>query len=184
MQRHARVALLRDDEMDAEQRALAADISGSRSGVIGGPFAIWLRTPEIGKRVSALSDRLRKNSSFEKRIVELLVLIVTRDWKAQYAWTAHAVQALEAGISAGVIEALRTKTEPAFARDDERLIYDIFGALSGARTMDDATYARGVAAFGVNGMIELVTTAGLYTTISMMLVTFAVPASNGERTLS
>jgi hypothetical protein len=49
--------------------------------------------------------------------------------------------------------------------------------------MDDATYAKGIAAFGLDGMIELVTTAGLYTMISMMLATFRVPATNGERTL-
>lgn len=183
MDRQGRAAPLRDDEMDADQKALAAEIGGSRGGVVGGPFAIWLRTPEIGKRISFVSERLRKNSAFEKRLVELLVLIVTRDWKAQYAWTAHARQALEEGITPEVVEALRTKSDPPFTRDDERLIYEIFSTLSGSRTMDEATYAKGVEAFGLNGMIELVTTAGLYTMISMMLVTFDVPATNGERTL-
>jgi 4-carboxymuconolactone decarboxylase len=78
---------------------------------------------------------------------------------------------------------LRTHETPTFARDDERLIYDLFSELSGNRSMSAELYARGEAAFGVNGMIELVTTAGLYTMISMMLVAFDVPATNGERTL-
>lgn len=179
----SRVAQLRDDEMTPDQRAIAAEIAGARAGVLGGPFALWLRLPDVARRINAVSDRLRKHSSFEKRIVELIVLIVTRDWKAQYAWTAHAKQALEEGIAPEVIEALRTHAEPAFARDDERLIYTLFSELSGKRALSEALYARGVAAFGVNGMIELVTTAGLYTMISMMLVAFDVPASNGERTL-
>jgi 4-carboxymuconolactone decarboxylase len=179
----SRVAPLRDDEMSPEQRTIAADIAGARAGVLGGPFAIWLRVPEVAKRINAVSDRLRKNSSFEKRIVELIVLIVTRDWKAQYAWTAHAKQALEEGISPDVVEALRTHGTPAFARDDEQLIYDLFSELSGKRAMSAALYERGVTAFGIEGMIELVTTAGLYTMISMMLVSFDVPAANGERTL-
>ena len=183
MDTRGRVAPLRDDEMNADQRALATEIGASRGGVVGGPFAIWLRTPEIGKRISLVSARLRMTSAFEKRLVELLVLIITRDWKAQYAWTAHARQALEEGITPAVVEALRTKADPPFTRDDERLIYEIFSQLSGMRTLDESTYARGVAAFGLNGMIELVTTAGLYTMISMMLVTFDVPATNGERTL-
>ena len=179
-----RVTNLTPDEMSAEQKAIAQDIAGSRGGVLGGPFAIWLRIPEIAKRISAVSDRLRKNSAFDKRIVELIVLIVTRDWKAQYAWTAHAVQAIAEGIPPAAVEALRTKQTPVFARDDERLIYDIFSQLSGNRVMTQATYDAGIAAFSLDGMIELVTTAGLYTMISMMLVSFDVPASNGERTLA
>jgi 4-carboxymuconolactone decarboxylase len=179
-----RVPPLRDDELSAEQRTIAAEIAGSRRGVIGGPFAIWLRDPEIVKRVSALSDRLRKNSAFEKRLVEIIVLVNTRYWKAQYAWSTHAEQALKEGIPAEVIEAIRGGTPPPFARDDERLIYDIFTELNSTKALSDATYARGLAYFGLNGMIELVTTAGLYTMISVMLVAFDVPATNGERTLS
>ena len=170
--------------MDAEQRALAAEIGGSRRGVIGGPFAIWLRTPDIVKRVSALSDRLRQNSTFEKRLVELIVLVNTRHWKAQYAWSAHAVQALKLGMSPEIVEAIRAGTPPPFDRDDERLIYDIFAEINGSKALSDATYARGLAFFGLDKMIEMVTTAGLYTMISMMLVAFDVPAANGERTLA
>jgi 4-carboxymuconolactone decarboxylase len=182
MSTEGRVATLTAAEMSDEQKAIANDIAGSRGGVLGGPFAIWLRVPEIAKRINAVSDRLRKNSSFEKRIVELIVLIVTRDWKAGYAWTAHAKQAIEAGISPDAVEALRTKQTPIFARDDELLIYEIFSELSANRTMPRALYDNGIAAFGLNGMIELVTTAGLYTMISMMLVSFDVPAATGERT--
>lgn len=179
-----RVPPLRDDEMDAEQLAIAAEIGGSRRGVIGGPFAIWLRTPEIALRVNALSDRLRKNSAFEKRLVELIVLINTRHWKAQYAWSTHAEQALECGLTAEVIEAIRNGTPPPFVRDDEQIIYDIFTEIIGAKALSDATYARGLAFFGLDKMIEMVTTAGLYTMISLMLVAFDVPAANGERTLA
>jgi 4-carboxymuconolactone decarboxylase len=178
-----RVPPLRDDEMDAEQRAIAAEIGGSRRGVIGGPFAIWLRTPEIARRVNALSERLRKNSSFEKRLVELIVLINTRHWKAHYAWTTHAEQALDCGLTAEVVDAIRAGTPPPFGRDDEQIIYDIFTEIIGAKVLSDATYARGLAFFGLDKMIEMITTAGLYTMISMMLVAFDVPAANGERTL-
>jgi len=184
MSSELRVPPLGDHEMSDEQRALAAEIGGSRRGVIGGPFAIWLRAPDIVKRISALSDRLRQNSSFEKRLVELIVLVNTRHWKAQYAWSAHAVQALQLGISPEVIEAIRTGTPPPFTRDDERLIYDIFAEINGNKALSDATYARGLAFFGLDKMIEMVTTAGLYAMISMTLVAFDVPATNGERTLS
>jgi 4-carboxymuconolactone decarboxylase len=152
--------------------------------VIGGPFAIWLRTPDIARRVNALSERLRKNSGFEKRLVELIVLVNTRHWKAHYAWSTHAEQALECGLSAAVIEAIRSGTPPPFTRDDERIIYDILTEIIGAKTLSDASYERGLSFFGLEKMIEMITTAGLYTMISMMLVAFDVPAANGQRVLA
>jgi 4-carboxymuconolactone decarboxylase len=180
----SRVTRLSDDEMSAEQKAIAAAIAGTRSGVLGGPFAIWIRVPEIAKRVDHLSDRLRKNSGFEKRLVELMVLLIVRPWRAEYAWTAHARQALAAGISADAIEAIRANAVPAFTRADEQLIYDIFTDLNQTRALSDANYARGLEAFGLDLMIEMVTTAGLYTMIGMMLAVFDVPPSTGTSTLS
>jgi len=168
----SRVARLREDELDAEQKAVAAAIAGARNGVVGGPFAVWLRVPEIAKRVDHLSDRLRTNSQFERRVVELIVLLMVAPWQAQYAWNTHATQAREVGLSAAVIEAIRAGTSPPFERDDERVIYDVFSELNRTRALSDATYARGLATFGLDAMIEMVTTAGLYTMIAMMLAVF------------
>jgi 4-carboxymuconolactone decarboxylase len=180
----SRVARLNDAEMTAEQRAIASEIAGSRSGVLGGPFAIWIRVPEIVKRVSSLSERLRKNSGFEKRIVELMVLLIVQPWKAEYAWAAHARQALEEGITPDVIDAIRTNRVPTFTCADEQLIYDIFSELNATRTLGDASYARGIEMFGLDLMIELITTAGLYTMIGMMLAVFDQPPSVKERVLA
>jgi 4-carboxymuconolactone decarboxylase len=180
----SRVAPLIDADMTAEQRAIASEIAGSRSGVLGGPFAIWVRVPAIAARVSSLSERLRKNSGFEKRIVELTVLLIVRPWNAEYAWAAHARQALEEGIAPDVVEAIRTNRVPAFTRADEQLIYDIFSELTTARTLGDASYARGIELFGLELMIELITTAGLYTMIGMMLAVFDQPPSVKEPVLA
>src|ERR1700733_13617297 len=111
----SRVTRLSDDEMSAEQKAIAAAIAGTRSGVLGGPFAIWIRVPEIAKRIDHLSNRLRKNSSFDKRLVELMVLLTVQPWRAEYAWNAHARQALDAGLTAEAVEAIRTGSTPSLA---------------------------------------------------------------------
>ena len=174
-----RVAPLRDDEMSAEQRAVAKEIAGARGGVLGGPFAIWIREPDVATRINHLSARLRKGSGFEKRLVELIVLVITRQWKAQYAWSAHARQALEEGIAPEVIDAIRAGTDPPIVRADERLIYDIVTELTQTRALGDETYARGLAALGESLMIELVTTGGLYTMIAMTLAVFDVPSFAG-----
>ncbi len=180
----SRVVPLSQSDMDDEQKAVAGAIAGARGGVLGGPFAVWIRVPEIAKRVNHLSDRLRKKSGFEKRLVELMVLLMVRPWKAHYAWSAHARQALEEGISPDVIDAIRTNAVPTFARADEQLIYDIFSELNRTHALSDATYARGLEAFGLDLMIEMITTAGLYTMIAMMLAVFDEPPAGGERVLA
>ena len=166
--------------MTDEQRAVAKEIAGARGGVLGGPFAIWVRDAELAKRINHLSDRLRRNSGFEKRLLELLVLVVTREWKANYAWSAHAAQALQLGVDPAVVDAIRDGTPPPFARDDERLIYDLTSELLRTKALSDATYARGLDALGLDLMIELVTSAGLYTVISMTLAVFDVPPNSGN----
>jgi 4-carboxymuconolactone decarboxylase len=169
-----RVERLPEDALSDDQRALAATIAGARSGVLGGPFAIWIRVPEIAQRVNHLSERLRKKSGFEKRLVELMVLMIVGPWKADYAWDAHARQALELGIPAETIAAIRAGTPPTFAREDEQLVYDIFAELNATRALGAALYARGLETFGLELMIEMVTTAGFYTMIAMLLAVFDV----------
>ncbi len=134
-----RVAPLGDAEMTGEQRAIAAEIAAARGGTFAGPFAIWMRVPEIAKRINDLSERLRKNSTFEKRLVELMVLTVTGWWSAEYAWNAHAKHALAEGIPAEAIEAIRSGGTPVFARPDEQLVYDIFSELQKTRALSPAT---------------------------------------------
>jgi 4-carboxymuconolactone decarboxylase len=113
-----------------------------------------------------------------------MVLVIVRPWNAEYAWGAHARQALEEGIAPAVVEAIRTNRVPAFERADEQLIYDIFAELNATRALGEATYARGLALFGLDLMIELITTAGLYTMIGMMLAVFDQPPSVKERVLA
>ncbi len=179
-----RVPELHESDRSDRQRKIAHEIAGARAGVLGGPFLIWLNVPDIAEPVNALSDRLRKNSKLEKRLVELLVLVIAHDWNAAYAWTMHAHQAAAAGLDPAIVEAIRTGAEPTFEHDDERTVYDIFTQLTRSKSLAEGLYARGLEIFGLDLMIELVTTAGLYTMISMMLVAFDVPAPEGRAAAS
>jgi 4-carboxymuconolactone decarboxylase len=42
----ARVPDVAPAEMTAEQKRVCQEIAGARSGVVRGPFAIWLRNPD------------------------------------------------------------------------------------------------------------------------------------------
>ncbi len=178
-----RVPDLQKSEMSAEQARIHDEIAAPRGGVVAGPFAIWLRNPAVADRANQFGNALRLHGKLEKRLFELMVLVVARHWGAQYEWHAHEKQALANGIPAAVVEAIREHRQPVFAADDERLVYEIVREMNDTRHLSDATYARAMAAFGQDLVIELITSIGFYTMVAMVLNGFDAPVPGGRRPL-
>jgi 4-carboxymuconolactone decarboxylase len=179
----SRVPDLDKDKLTAAQKQIYDDIASVRRGNVKGPFAIWLRVPEIADKANQFGNVLRAKGSIEKRLFELMVLVVARRWSAQYEWFAHEDQALKAGVSTEVVEALRHQRRPEFQRDDERLVYELTSALQESKTLAIGLYDRGVAAFGLDQMIEFVTAVGFYTMVAVMLNAFDAPVPGEHRPL-
>lgn len=178
----SRIADLAPGEMTAEQRALHERIAGTRSGAVRGPFAIWLRTPEIAAAADAFGTVLRRGK-LERRLFELMTLCVARRWTAQYEWFAHVKHAGPAGLSEEVVEAIRAHRLPPFEREDERLVYEVVAELTETRRLLDATYERCVALLGIEQTIELITAIGFYTTVAIVLNAFEAPVPGGSQPL-
>ena len=53
----ARVPDVAPEEMTAEQRRVSQEIGGARGGVVRGPFAIWLRNPELADKPTSSATR-------------------------------------------------------------------------------------------------------------------------------
>lgn len=179
----SRVPDLSSEELTPVQKRIYDEIASVRRGNVKGPFAIWMRTPEIADKANQFGNALRANGTLDKRLFELMVLVVARHWSAQYEWFAHERQALAAGISSEVVEALRHRRTPQFERDDERLVYDLTSELQEAKKLGPSSYERGVAAFGLELMIEFVTAVGFYTLVAVMLNAFDAPVPGGKTPL-
>ncbi len=81
----ARLDPLTIEQLTPEQKALHAVLGGTRQGRVSGPFAIWLRNPPVADAANKLTLALRESGKVEKRLYELIVLIITRYWSARYA---------------------------------------------------------------------------------------------------
>ncbi len=178
----SRVPDLPPESLSPEQKRLYDEIGGTRRGVKG-PFAIWLRRPDIADPANRFGNALRLSGKLDKRLFELMVLIIARHWSAQYEWFAHESRAREVGVATDVIEALRHRRTPPFAGADERAVYDVVTELNETRALGSATYDRALGILGLDRMIELVTGAGFYTMVAMMLNAFDAPVPGGERPL-
>ena len=177
----ARVPDSPDDALSPEQRRIHEEIAGPRGGVVRGPFALWLRNPAIAERANQFGNTLRVEGKLDKRLFELTILAVARHWSARYEFFAHAKHAIDVGVAPEIVEAIRTRANPAFAREDEKLIYDLITELNQSHTLSQASYERGIGALGLDLMIEFVTVAGFYTMVAMMINAFDALVPGGER---
>ena len=144
-----------------------------------GPFNAWLHAPGVGGRVSGLGAALRFETSLDRRLLELAIIVVAAHWKAEFEWWAHARMAREHGVADEVVAAIERDETPAFAADDEAVVHAFAGQLVTGGGVDGATFERAVGRLGRRGVVELVSLCGYYTLVSFTLNAFAVPLPPG-----
>lgn len=176
----ARIEDIKRENLTARQQQLHDDFLRSRPRKqLTGPFAVLIHTPDIAEPADHLVNYYRNNPRLGRRLIELIILLAVRDATAQYAWSVHEPHALEHGLTQDVIDAIRARKRPDFKRDDERLIYDFVTELLATKTVSAASLERAKAAFGLEGVIEAVSCAGLYGMIGFVLNVFDVPPQPG-----
>ena len=177
----ARIDEVKRENLSPRQQQLHDDFLRSRPRkTLTGPFAVLIHTPDIAEPADHLVNYYRANPKLGRRLIELIILLVVRDATAQYAWSVHEPHALEHGITQDVIDAIRARKRPDFKREDERMIYDFVIELLANKTVSAATFERAKAAFGVDGVIEAVTCAGLYGMVGFVLNVFDIPPQPGK----
>src|SRR5262245_20915613 len=169
--------------LSAEQRKIYDQIMRAR-GHMRGPFAVWLRNAELCENTLKLQEMFASRVNFERRLLELMILVSARLATAQYAWFIHEPHALKFGISPEVVQAIRERCTPSFSREDERLVYEITTELNSTRKLSAATYQRGFAMFGEQIMVELISAIGFYVMVAMTLNAFEVAVPSGKEALA
>ena len=175
-----RLPLPPDEELTAEQRVAVAEISaGPRGGVIG-PFAPLLRSPKLMTRLQKVGEHLRFSSPLDRRLFEMTILFVSRWWDQDFEWSYHHPLALEAGLDPGVADAIGEGRRPEGMDPAAAAVWDLLDELHRTTQVGDATYARALAELGDAGVVELVGTAGYYTTLAMVMNVARTPVPGGS----
>jgi 4-carboxymuconolactone decarboxylase len=168
-------------EMTPAQKQVHDEIVSGKRGRFGGPFQLLIRSPEACRHLSRLGEFLRWGSSLPPALSELAICLTARHIRSNYEWHAHAPLAIEAGVPAAAIEAIRTGGAPQFRAKDQALVYRTVTELIDANRLSDASFAEAVGAFGEQGMVELGTIIGYYTAIGNALNVFEVGLPPGTR---
>jgi len=174
-----RLPPLTEEQMTAEQRAAAAEISSGPRGAVIGPFAPLLRSPELMTRLQKVGEYLRFESPLDRRLFEMTILWVARWWDQQFEWTFHHPLALEAGLDPAIADAIAEDRRPEGMDPAAAAVWDVLDELHRTRRVTDDTYARALAELGEVGVVEVVATAGYYTTLAVVMNAAGTPAPGG-----
>ena len=175
-----RMATIPLDKMSPAQRSVAdAIMSGPRKS-IGGPFNAWLRSPELADRLQKVGEYIRFNTSLDKRVNEMAIIMTAQAWGSQYEWSAHAPLALKAGLDPAIVEAIGAGKKPEKMKDDEAIVWDFTTQLRRDHSVDDAIYAKALEKFGEQGVMDLIAVNGYYDVVSMTLNVARVAPPAGE----
>ncbi|HEY3159286.1 MAG TPA: hypothetical protein VGJ78_10035 [Vicinamibacterales bacterium] len=167
-----RLPQLTVEQLNAQQKALADEILKVSSVGLGGPYNAMLRSPELGKRMFALLDYLRFNTSVPRRLNEFAILIQARLWTSQVEWLAHYPLALKEGLSEATAADLKAGRRPASMKPDEAAVYDLCMEMSTTHKVTDGTYHRAAQVLTEQQLVDLVTLSGTYTTLAMLMNAF------------
>ena len=164
-----RFAPLTWETLNADQKTMVNELlAGSRTS-LNGPFNVLLRSPDMGNITQKLGEYLRFRTTVPRRLNEMAIIMTAGAWTSQYEWYAHKTLALEAGLSASVVDDIQAGRRPTGMKPDETVIYDFCTELRTKHRVSDATFASAKSLLGERGVVDLIGVMGYYDIISMVL---------------
>jgi 4-carboxymuconolactone decarboxylase len=163
---------------DAQKKAAEAFAEG-RGYAVRGPFVPPMRSPEVMLRAKAMGDYLRFKSVLDPQINEIVIIITAREWTQNYEWSAHQPAALKAGLRREIADAIADGRRPTGMAEDEEIAYEMATEILRLKRVSDATYARAVAKFGEQGIIDMLGVIGYYNFLAIVMNTTRTPMSDG-----
>lgn len=149
-------------------------------GALVGPFNSMIASPDIGGRISELGSAVRFRNSVDNRLLELAIITVGAHWRSNFEWYAHSRMAADAGIDRSVIDALAEGTTPTFGNEDEAIVHRFAADLVGTGRVPQNTFDAAKNLLGEQGVIDLITTIGYYSLISLTLNALEIPLPDGQ----
>ncbi len=171
----ARLPVVSRDMVPKEFGEAFDELTAATGGAItGGPGSITINSPEMARRRGHLTNYLRFESTFPKRIQELAILTTARAMDCQYIWNAHAPAARREGVSDALVDAIRDKQPlPAMAADETAIVN--FGReFFDTHKVDGKTFQAALDQFGRQYLVELTALMGHYAQTAFFLNAFEV----------
>ncbi len=159
------------EQMSPLQREVAAEISAGPRGEVRGPFIPLIHHAGLARNLQRLGEFLRFESVLPPAILEMAVLVTARRWSCQHEWYMHEKLARKAELEPHIIEALSLGQRPEPMTPIQAQVYEFCMQAHGTGRIEDPQFDAVRAAYGVEGVLELIALSGYYTLMAMVLNT-------------
>jgi 4-carboxymuconolactone decarboxylase len=173
----ARVQEIAPAAMSAEQKAIADRLTKT-IGAVHGPYAAWIKKPNIADAMYGVMQCIRDQATMPRRMRMVATLTTIRHWGADYAWDVNMPLAQDAGVPQAVIDAIDDHRRPSFTDESDAVGYDVATELLVNRKLSDTTFQKAHAMLGEEKLIELVTVVGYFSANALTVVAFDIKAGH------
>ena len=163
------------DEMTPEQKEGYHSLIETR-GRLPGPNKIYVHNPKLVKVMGPLGAYFRTGYSLSEREREIAVVITNAKFHSAYPTNAHERAAKACGLPDDKVEAMLAGLPTSFDDEREQIVYEMAITLINSRWVSKGLYDRAVEALGHIGITDVITLMGHYTSVSMTLAFYDVPA--------
>jgi 4-carboxymuconolactone decarboxylase len=171
----SRLPLLGRDELDGDGKRYYDAVTGPQSRTLvglQGPSGIWLHSPKLALHLRGANQYLRYETKLGRRLTELAILVTARELDHQFEWTAHEPVALREGLEPEIVDVVKYCRPISGLGDREAGIISLGRELLRDRKVRSETFARAVALFGRQGVLDLAALIGDYAMTAFILTTF------------
>lgn len=144
-----------------------------------GPYAALMNHPQLCKRVEELGFYLKFEGHLPRLVYQFTVLAVARSTGAAFEWVDHVNHARAAGVPEAVIDTLQKEGLGATYASPFAQAAGVLDAALRWQDIPQAAQDAAIAAFGMEGFVELVVLAGFYQMFSAINQGFAVSLPQG-----
>ena len=164
-----RLPTIPPEKQTETQKKAAIEFRAERMQDVFGPFVPLSRSPQLMMDAARMGTYLRFGNTLPRALSEFAIILQARRWSQEYEWYVHAADARTAGLPEAIIQAAAEGRRPEGMTDEQEIVYEFGRELNDNRAVSDRTYARALARFGEQGVMDLVGVNGFYSLISMVL---------------
>lgn len=167
-----RIPPLKDEEFTAEQAALLKPYDGE-NGILN-IYRTLARNPQAAQGFLGWGRYVLRQSPFDARLRELIILRVGWLCRSGYEWTQHSRLALRSGMTQEEIERIkRGPSDPGWG-PVEALLLTATDELHFDKFISDSTWRALASRFSEPQLMDVVYIVAHYTQVSMILNTFGI----------
>jgi 4-carboxymuconolactone decarboxylase len=169
------------EQMPTDERAAHQALLDGPRGRVSGPFRIWVANPLLVHAVASLDEHINSQAfALSPREREICILVTAETYGTEYVWASHKRLALRAGLSEEALEAIKSRDEPNFVDERERMVYELAVTLQrGAGSLAGPLYERAIETLGHPGLTDLIALLGYYASVCFTMNAYAVPVGGG-----